>query len=172
MKLRDFRVYFILLALFWLEVGFKKAFPTSFFVPQFVLVFAVIYAASAELNDVLRIGMIAGFLGELFSGQYFGAGLFAFLVSCLIAYFVSRSVVAQALSMSGSIMILLVIGAIFPLLVYTFGFIASGVNGAVTPSLRDYYSWQLIWRIVANLLIFLPLNRIIMHLTNEQKATF
>ena len=167
MKRKFFYHFLFLLVLFWLEASFQRVFPASFLVPQFVLVFAVVYAVNRPLKELLVMSMIAGFLGELFSGLYFGSVISALLAASLAVYFVSRSVTVQALSLSSAAFLLITVTAVFPLWIFLYNLGVSGLGLADTEPFREFYSWQLLWRAAANVIVFFPLNALFKSLFHE-----
>ena len=160
-------IFFFLFALFWLEIGFKKVFPGSFLIPQFVLLFVVIFAVGSDFKETLIMSMIGGFLGELYSGLYFGTVISSMCVAALIAYFMSRNVTAQALSLSSGVLLFALLSAFLPLWAFLYNLAASGLGLVSFPEFRSYYSWILLPQVLVNLAVFFPVNRIFKAIFDE-----
>lgn len=159
--MRKYFYYFLFLfVLFWCEIAFSKVFPGSYFVPQFVLLFVVVFAVGRDFQETLVMSMLGGFLGELFSGLYFGTVISSMLAASLIAYFVSRNITAQAISLSNAAVLVVSITAILPLWAFLYNLIIFGLGLADTPVFQGFYSWGLLWRVLANFLVFFPVNRL------------
>ena len=151
---------FFLVLLFWLEAAFQKVFGASFFIPQFVILFVTVFAISRDLKETLYWCFAAGFLGELFSGLYFGPFLFMCLIAALAAYFVTRKVTAQDISISTVLVIVLLQAVLLPLGAWFFNAAVGGLGLAVYPPFLEFFSWKLILQVLVNVIFFFPINKL------------
>jgi len=152
-------LFFFLLILFWLEAAFRKVFATSYFVPQFVILFITVFAVSRDMKETLYWCFIAGFLGELFSGLYFGTFIFMCIIAAAITHFVTRKAAYQDISFSTVMVIVALQVLLLPFFAWLFNLAVGGLGLTVHPPLAEFFSWKLVWRMVMNMFLFFPINK-------------
>ena len=159
-------LYFFLL--FLLQVSSTKVFSDYLFIiPQFVLLFVIIFALSNSFIETLWFSFIAGFLSELFSGLFFGSQISAFLVIGLGVYLATRNLAPREITVP-TVIVLVVTGTLlYELWLFVFGYLASvsGLSSAL--SFKYFFSTKLVWTVLLNLLFFYPLNFLFKHLPKE-----
>lgn len=153
-------LFLFLLVLFWIEAAFQKVFAGSFFVPQFVILFITVFVISRDLKETLYWSFAAGFLGELFSGLYFGSFIFMCIAAAVIAYFVTRNVTAQDISFSTVAVTVSLQVILLPFFVWVFNILAGGLGLTSHPPFSEFFTWKLGIRLFMNLIFFFPINRI------------
>ncbi len=152
---------------FWLETGFRKVFPGSHLVPQFILVFVAVFAVHHDLKGALQIGMFGGFLAELFSTLYFGTAISTMLVAAFFAYFLTRNATLKTLYVSKGWIVLLIVTAAIPFWVFFYNSAASSLNLIIHSGLRAFYSWGLLTQALGNLTVFFPIQALINRVFHE-----
>lgn len=164
---RNLYVLLILLVLFWIEAGFRKVFPGSHLVPQFLLITVVAFSVTQNFHEAVFASFIGGFMAELFSGLYFGTVVFAMLLVVIINYFLVYTVSFKTLFISRGWLLLCLATVVLPFCAYVYNLTVSGLNLAGQPELKSFYSWTLLWQVVSNLTVFFPLQKIINRAFNE-----
>ncbi len=149
-----------LVFLFWLETAFQKVFHGSFFVPQFLVLFITVFAVSRDLKETLYWCFIAGFFGELFSSLYFGSFIFMCMIAACVAYFVTRNIAAQDVSISTVLVIVSAQAVLLPLGAWLFNAAVGGLGLVINPHFSEFFSWKLALRVLVNAVFFFPINKI------------
>lgn len=147
-----------LLLLFLLQSSLMVAFSDKAqFLPNFLLLFVVIFTLAHSLPESVWQAFAAGALLELFSGWFFGAYIFALLACTLLIYLTTRKLTAQ--ENSPGLGLLLVFGAtlVMALALYFYNGLFSAIGLGPPVSLPQFASWRLVWAIVINLAAFYPL---------------
>jgi len=164
---RYFYFFLFALALFLLESAFQRVFSGSYFIPQLLILFITVFAISRDFRETIWMSFIAGFLGELYSGLYFGAFISQMLLACFLAYFLTRNVTSQDISISTALILVAALTVSLPLWAFIFNLLVSGLGLGNHPPFGEFYSWNLLWRGLVNLLFFFPINRLFKTFFNE-----
>lgn len=132
--------------------------PQAVFLPHLTLVLVVIFALNRSLPETIWFSFIAGFLSELFSGLAFGSQIFAFTMCGIAVYLLTRKITAR--HVSPPVVLLVVCGstvAYYLFLSAASSFFVAFDHRSVLP-LGEAMNWSLLWRVVANIVLFYPLN--------------
>ena len=147
-----------LLLLFFLQSALQVAFADKAqFLPNFLLLFIVIFTLAHSLPMSIWQAFAAGFLLEIFSGWFFGAYIFAMLSCALLVYLVTRKLTAREISPATGLLLVFVVTVAMAAVLYLYSelFAALGAGPAVSP--HQFISWRLLWAVVINLAAFYPL---------------
>lgn len=159
---RYFYYFLFLFAWFLLETAALGAFARwSYVVPQLTLLVILVFAARHSLAESVWLSFAAGFMGELFSGSFFGSRLAAFILIAVLLHSVTRSLISRDMAASSSAILTTASTLFFPLGIFlsTLVFFVAGLADA--PALGDFYSAKIILTIFANLVFFYPV--VILH---------
>lgn len=161
---------FILLLLFFLiqTAAARVWSDDSYFIPQLVLLFTIIFSLTRPLRESLWYAFAAGFFLELFSGLYFGAHIFSLVLSALVVYVVTRNFTVRDLGV-GTAVLLAACGAVFlPLALYGYQGLMAFFGFASGPAARDFFSFALFFTAVLNVLLIYPLRLIFKLLPQDE----
>ena len=120
-----FYLFIYAFVLFWLESAFQQVFPRSYFIPQLLILFITAAAISRDLKEVVWLSFLIGFLGELFSGLYFGTFISSTLLAAAITYFMTRNITSQDISFGTAIALISAQAILLPLWAWIFNLIIS-----------------------------------------------
>lgn len=163
--------FFLLAGLFFLETALNRVFGSDavrYFVPQLVFLFVIVVAVWRDLREALGWSFVAGFMGEWFSALYFGTVIFLCLIAVMITYVITRKVASQDVSFSTATAIVGLAAVLLPVGAWGFNVFVSGFGLVTSLPFSDYFSWRLVFRLGANFLFFLFINRIFIRLFDEQ----
>lgn len=144
-------------SLFLVESAARKVVEQNFFfVPMLVLLACLVVVLKFSVARIVWLVFFAGFLLEIFSGQFFGSYLFALGLMASVMLFLTRRVAIREASVLNSFFLV-----ILATLLFFFGiFLYSGLfsllgfgNGRVW---KNFLSSELLWTIAVNLAMFYP----------------
>lgn len=149
--------FLYLFVLFLVYAACLKVFTGHpYFIPQLVLLSVIVFATREEFVTTLWYSFAAGFLLELFSGLFFGANLIPVVAVAMAAFFITRNLTAQQVSMPSAVSLVILGTALFPLLAFLYLLAAAGLNLTESASFADLFSWTLVWTAVMNMIFFYP----------------
>ena len=140
--------------LFLLHSASVKVFASASFVPQFLLLFVIVFAATHSLPETLWFSFGAGFLWETFSAEFFGAQIFALIFCGLGAYLVTRNITAQELAAPTAAFLVVGATVLRPLLVAGYHAVASSLDLTSPIPFGTFLNPGVIYAALANLLVF------------------
>lgn len=164
-----------LLCLFFLQSSLILAWgDRARLMPQWLLLFIIIFALENRLSEIIWFGFLAGFLMELFSGWFFGSYIFTLVICGVVVYLVTRKLTPQKISAPLLIFLIAIATLIFPAAVYLYNlfFAGLGLGGAAWPAAGDFFTLSLFWTALSNLIMFYPLQfgaKILARLLPENK---
>ncbi len=152
---------FLLFLFLLYSAGVKVFAETPNLVPQFILLFVISFALKSSLPETLWFSFLAGFLQELFSGEFFGAQIVAFVLAGLLVYFLTRNLTAQELALPTAILLIMIVTLTFGLWVFLYSSLIALLRLAPPVPLGDFYSSKILWTAVLNIVLFFPLDLIV-----------
>lgn len=150
-----------LLVLFLLQTAALQVWSVAVpFVPQLVLLLAIVFALAYSLPETLWFSFFAGFLLELFSAQFFGAQILAIVLTALTVYFITRRLTTQEISFLGASLLVVLSTLLLGLWIFLYDGLISFLGVTEPLSWRSLLSSKIFWTILANLLFFYPVRAI------------
>ena len=149
----------ILIVLFLIEIAALGVFSRAdVWFPQLLLLAVIIFALKHSLSEIVWFSFVTGFLGELFSGFFFGTWILAFLATGIIIYFITRKLTSRDISFVTVVFIVTVSTLFFPLWAFFYSGLLSLVQISDPITFGDFYRVSILWTVLSNLVVFYPLN--------------
>lgn len=146
-----------LLALFVLQAAAIKVWAFSIYaVPEIVMIFVIIFALSHSFPETLWFAFGAGFLLEFFSAEFFGAQIWAMVLTGALVYAATRYLTAQEISIPTAIALVAGGTVLFGLWIFLYSALGAVLGIVPVASLSQLYSWRIVWTILINILFFYP----------------
>lgn len=157
MTKKHFYYFLYLFILFLLQAAAIKVWSGSaYIIPQLILLFVVIFALNHSLPETLWFSFGAGGLLELYSGQFFGSQIVSLVVTGLMVYFITRHLTTQELAVPMVISLVVLATGLFGLWIFLYQGLVGFLGIAPVAALKMFYSFQLIWTAILNLLFVYP----------------
>lgn len=156
------RLYYLIiliLVLFLFETAAQKVFARgAIFIPQLTLMFIIVFAMGrTTLPEILWFGFGVGFVGELFSGLFFGSMILGATAAGLGVYFATRTFTSQEASFGRVVFVVAAGTALFVFASQAYHALAAALGLAQPMSLSISILKKTAWAILANFIIFYPL---------------
>lgn len=158
MNKQKFNYLILLFLLFLIEVACRKVFSGHLYlIPQFTLLFVMIFATREPFVETLWFAFLAGFFLEWFSGLFFSADIVGLALTGVAAYLLTRKLTSQQTNLFTAIFLVILGTLFFPLFVYLYLIFASSLGLTAAPAFTDLLSTRLIWTALSNSLFFYPI---------------
>ena len=159
--------------LFLIETAGRKVLEqNSFFVPMLLLLACLAAAQKFSIPKTLWTTFFAGFLLEIFSGQFFGSYIFGLEFAVLPIWLLTRRITRRDDSALGGAIFAAVGTVFFVFGIYAycglFGLLGFGEGG----DFKSFFSSKLLWTIAVNVIAFYPVKFFLGILSKQSEKSF
>ncbi len=128
----------------------------SYLIPRLVLLLVVAFALTSSFAATLWFSFAAGMLAEFFSGRFFGAMAFAYILAGISVYLLTRKLTAQEIGFYTGAILAVLQTLLFGISVYIFGLVAGLINSGEVTEFREIFNQKLVWTALVNIVFFYP----------------
>lgn len=155
-------IYFLLLIfMFLLQIAALQVFSSApRAVPQLLLLSVIVLSLTHSLSEAVWYAFFAGWLGEVFSGLFFGTYIFGFVVVGIAVYLITRHLTSQEATILTTVILVISGTLLLPFLAYWFNWFASSLYSILPFPIRNFYPPAIIWTAISNLIFSYPIAKI------------